>query len=422
MRKCIWLVLLLAIFSACSNRGDQVLSIQEEKLQDEKVTIRIFDRKIEVADRLQELAALYESLYPGVKIEFESLGAISSSYDVELNSKFGLGTFPDIFTTEAYLSFEPWEDIALPLNDFSWIDDTVEGSTDGVTVNGTIYGVPIALEAYGYIYNKDLFAKAGITTIPTTISELREAARKLKATGVTPFSNGYAEWWILGNHSFNIALASHETPNEYIEGILDGTINLSNDETMNAWVDWLDLTIQYGNKDPLSTDYQTQVEKLVKGEAAMMQQGNWTQLMINELNSDINLGIMPIPISDKGHDYIMVGVPNYWIVHNQSPVKEEAIEFIEWLVTSEEGKAFIVNDLEYIPSFTNIEYDAQKLGDITASLQTYIDQEKTTGWYWSNFPSESANLIFENIQKYLRGQATREQFLTNLQKDIQSIQ
>ena len=78
------------------------------------------------------------------------------------------------------------------------------------------------IEGYGYIYNKKLFEKAGITETPKTLSELEAAAKKLKAKGITAFSNGYAEWWVLGIHNMNVGLAQQPDIDKFINDLLAG--------------------------------------------------------------------------------------------------------------------------------------------------------------------------------------------------------
>jgi len=62
-------------------------------------------------------------------------------------------------------------------------------------VNGQQYGIPYDLHVVGFWYRKDLFAKAGITTPPTTIPELESDNAKLKAHGIAPIGlGGQAQW------------------------------------------------------------------------------------------------------------------------------------------------------------------------------------------------------------------------------------
>ena len=47
------------------------------------------------------------------------------------------------------------------------------------------YGIPYDQHVVGFWYRKDLFAKAGITSPPTTIAQLESDDAKLKAAGIT---------------------------------------------------------------------------------------------------------------------------------------------------------------------------------------------------------------------------------------------
>jgi raffinose/stachyose/melibiose transport system substrate-binding protein len=62
-------------------------------------------------------------------------------------------------------------------------------------VNGKQYGVPYDLHTVGFWYRKDLFAKAGITTPPTTLAALQSDDTKLKAAHIVPIAVGSKDKW-----------------------------------------------------------------------------------------------------------------------------------------------------------------------------------------------------------------------------------
>ena len=75
-----------------------------------------------------------------------------------------------------------------------WIG-TLGKAAAGWQVNGKQYGVPYDQHVVGFWYRKDLFAKAGITTPPTTIPELESDNAKLRAHGIAPIGlGGQAQW------------------------------------------------------------------------------------------------------------------------------------------------------------------------------------------------------------------------------------
>ncbi len=76
----------------------------------------------------------------------------------------------------------------------SWIGSLGKAAA-GWQVNGQQYGVPYDQHVVGFWYRTDLFAKAGITSAPTTIPELESDDAKLRAHGITPIGlGGQAQW------------------------------------------------------------------------------------------------------------------------------------------------------------------------------------------------------------------------------------
>ena len=76
----------------------------------------------------------------------------------------------------------------------SWIGEVGKAAA-GWQVNGQQYGVPYDQHVVGFWYRTDLFAKAGITSNPTTIPQLEADDAKLKAHGIAPIGlGGQAQW------------------------------------------------------------------------------------------------------------------------------------------------------------------------------------------------------------------------------------
>jgi raffinose/stachyose/melibiose transport system substrate-binding protein len=76
----------------------------------------------------------------------------------------------------------------------SWIGD-LGSSAGNWQLDGRTYGIPFSVGAVGFWYRKDLFAKAGITAVPTTYDELIADAGKLKSAGTEPIAVGAKDKW-----------------------------------------------------------------------------------------------------------------------------------------------------------------------------------------------------------------------------------
>ncbi|GGA31500.1 ABC transporter substrate-binding protein [Paenibacillus physcomitrellae] len=381
-------------------------------------TIHIFQFKVEIADALDKLKADYEKEHPGIKLDIQTVGG-GSDYGASLKAKFASGSKPDIFNVGGYVERDMWFDYLEDLSDQPWVKDVKDVAREPMTRDGKLYGMPMNLEGYGFMYNKDLFAKAGITKLPMTIDELEEACKKLQAIGVTPFANGYQEWFVLGNHNVNVAFAQQKAPGAFIQGLTDGTEKFAGNQVFEEWANLLDLTLKYGNKNPLSTDYNTQVTMFASGQAAMMQQGNWTQVQLDGINPDLKLGFLPMPIDNtpEDNDKLYVGVPNNWVIDKESPVKQEAKDFLNWLVTSDTGKKYITKEFKFIPAFNSIKGTEEDLGPLGAEILKYTDAGKTLTWNWARMPNGMPQELANTMQAYIGGKIDKqemfEQFQTN---------
>jgi raffinose/stachyose/melibiose transport system substrate-binding protein len=384
-----------------------------------QVTIKMFQFKVEIADQLTKLVAEYQKLNPNVKIQIDTVGG-GADYGAALLAKFNSGDKPDIFNNGGFSDLDKWVENLEDLSDQPWVKDLVPVAKEPMTKNGKLYGQPLNLEGYGFLYNKDLFAQAGITETPKTITQLEDAAKKLQAKSIQPFVNGYGEWWVLGNHFVNIPFAQQPDPNAFIDALNKGTAKIPGNPQFNNWVRLFDLQLQYGNKNPLQTDYKTQVTDFATGKAAMTQQGNWTQLQITQTNPNIKIGFLPMPISDDvaANDKLPVGVPNNWVINKNSAVKDESKKFLNWMVSSDIGKKYITEEFKFIPAFTNIPADEKILGPLAADIITYSKANKTLSWNWFKFPGgeASSKKFADTMQGYIAKKFTKDQMLDEFQK------
>lgn len=178
----------------------------------------------------------------------------------------------------------------------------------------------------------------------------------------------------------------------------------------------LDLTIKYGNKNPLTTDYNTQVTLFATGETAMIQQGNWIQPMIDKITPNMEVGILPMPLSDDPAvaDKLGIDVPSNWVVYNGAPEadKKAAKDFLNWMVTSEEGKKALVEDFKYIPAFKTIE--AKGIGPLGEELVKYSKEGKTFPWQFMKYPDGAGQEFGATLQKYVDGEISKEEAMKAL--------
>ncbi|MGG1634636.1 ABC transporter substrate-binding protein [Paenibacillus sp. NRS-1760] len=382
------------------------------------VTIKVFQFKVEIADALAKMAAEYEK-ETGVKVEIETHGG-GEDYSALLKAELAAGEEPEIFNSSGWAGFDPYVDRATDLTGEAWAKDLVEASKAQITRDGKLLGMPMNLEAYGFTYNKDLFAKAGITDLPQTLEDLEAAAKKLKDAGIIPFALT-SEWWSMGIHTLNIAFANQADPAAFIEDVKADKVKLKDDPIMKQWIRLVDIMFANGQDNALTTDYNTQVAEFAAGKYAMIQHGNWIQGMIDEIDPALNLGMMAVPLQGKPN--VFTGVPNNWIVNSKSDQVEEAKAFLNWMVTSETGKKFISTDFKFVPALSSIEPNPEAVGKIGGDFATFANAnpEQVKSWNWDRFPDGITQQWGAAMQEYLGKQITSDQLLEKFDKAVQDI-
>lgn len=416
-------VVLLVIVAGCgsnevtSNKAVDVASNAPAATEapKENITIKVFQFKVEIADQLNKMAQAYEE-ETGVKVDVETHGG-GEDYGALLKATFAAGNEPEIYNNGGYASLTAYLDRAVDLSGESWVPNLLESTKLPTTVDGKLYGMPMNTEGFGLIYNKDLFAKAGITDEPKTLSQLKDAVDKLQAAGITPFETTN-EWWSLGIHLADVAFASQPDPVQFIEDMKAGKATVKGNQVFEDWINLVDLIFKNAQKNMLTTDYATQVASFAAGKAAMMQQGNWTQGDMDKVNPNLNLGVLPLPINDQeGHVYI--GVPNNWIVNSKSAHPDEAKKFLEWMVTSDTGKNYLTKEFKFIPALTNISADVHDIGAVGAAIQE--KSSTALGWYWDRFPDGTTQGWGAAMQEYQGAQINKDQLLEKFDKVVKDM-
>lgn len=409
--------LLTGVFVGCSSNNTDGSSGKNT----ENKVVKVFQLKVEINDALQQLAKKYEE-ETGVKVEVTSVGG-GADYGAALKAEFQKGTEPDIFMIQGAGDLEVWSHKVDDLSSEKWVSNAVKGTLDTVKVDNKLYGMPVATEGYGLIYNKNILNKASIDPKAIdTFDKLKEAVEKLDSKKAdlgleNVISYTTKETWVTGNHTFNIGLTAQENPSEFTKDYVAGKTDLVNNQGFKDWMNLVDLLCKYSGGSSLDTiDYSTQVGNFALEKTAFLHQGNWTAGDLAGLGADFDMGFIPLAINNdtKISGSIPVGVPMYWTVNKDSAVNTEAKAFLDWMVTSETGQKALVEDMKMIPAFTNFAIETDD--KLAKSIIEYNNAGKTLPWAFTNLPD---GFTMENIgpifSKYAKGEIDQSKMLEEIQ-------
>ena len=149
--------LLTLSLSACGADNRSVKEM-DTMSADQNITLEVLNPKVEISTEFEQMVKEYEKENPNVKLKILTFGG-GANYLAELKARFAANKGPDIFPNGGYEEAKSWKRYLEDLSDQPWVKNVVDEALEPMKMDGKIYGMPINLEGYGFIYNKDLFAK-----------------------------------------------------------------------------------------------------------------------------------------------------------------------------------------------------------------------------------------------------------------------
>lgn len=380
---------------------------ESESTTDGSVSLHVFHFKVTWIDSWNAATDRYAAqVNPKVSFNNEIRGG-GAQWMTILRSKFAADSAPDIFIVEGTGQAAQFEDFLTDLSNEPWAERALPFALEGMTIDGRILGMPMGLESYGYIYNRDIFDEVGITELPQTVSQLEAAAQRLEDAGYTPWSTGFGEWWVMGLHLMNLAFAHQDNPQAFIDGLNAGTTTMAGNEQFLQLQKIIDLNVRFGEENPLTTDSRRQTQDILNRDAVMIQQGVWREIQLLAADDKTNWGMMPIPFGDDPDNARMpTGVPFYWIVNGGSGEQKQkaARGFLNWLVTPDGTAQELYSEFNFIPAFGDIEVDT--LGPISQDGLTAAAADMTVPWMFGQFPDGMPKEFADGVQAYVAGRQT----------------
>ena len=372
MKKVLALVLALAMMLAATSALADIVICQN---------------KVEITAAMQDYAKLYTEK-TGVDVKVITGGG-SSDYNTVLKAEMQSGREPDIWVIEGPAGYELWKDKIADQTGAEWTQYTAAAYMDG----DKVVGFPVAVEGYGLAYNKNILDKAGIDPATlTNFDALKAAFEKLDSmkaelgldmvvSMVAGTTTGMT--WVTGLHNFNVYLTVGNERNDttYIDQVLAGKVD---PERFHQYCQYVNLIFKYSDPDMLVNGTQdSQLAAFANGKAAFYHQGNWMDPSLVALNPDFEIAYAPHAFLHEETDGILVNPPS-WYVINENGNKDEALAYLNFLATSEEGADYMVNKAAMVPAFTNVTLAPS--APLSKSVMEWNAAGKTYDWQQYKLP------------------------------------
>ncbi|KQX48994.1 MULTISPECIES: extracellular solute-binding protein [unclassified Paenibacillus] len=370
---------------------------------------------------LQDVVKATESKVPGLSITLDGVEDKVNRFE-KLRAEMAAGNPPEIFDlfggtdTKDYVKAGRLLDLTPILNELGLINKFY--SFEEFTVNGKIYGIPMAGYVEGLYYNKRILADHHIKP-PQTWEELLAAAAILKAQRITPFAMAAKDSWVI-NMMSNTMWVRTAGPDS-IQGLLDGSKRWTDLDVVDAFEKYHTL-IQKGylQEGSLALAYAEQQNKFSSGEAAFMFDGSWanTPLLDPEKSSIVkDVGFMSFPdMGGPGDGYINGGWSNaYGFSKKVTPDQLVAIkEFIRQMYNESMQKRQLVE--EGMPPAMKLQDTSNVNPLITEILNVFASSKGAFPAFDSRIQTKVREKLERGMQELIGGRTDPATLMADIQK------
>ena len=402
----------------------------EETAAEEEATgtgkVYYLNFKPEVDEAWQEIAAAYTE---ATGVEVKVVTAASGTYEEVLKTEIAQSEPVTLFQINGPVGYQNWKDYCKDLKDTELYNALSDKSLAVTGDDGGVYGIPYTVETYGIIYNNAIMEKYFATadakaasvdeinnfdTLKAVVEDMTAKKDELGIQGVFASTSLLpGEDWRWQTHLANIPVY-YEYKDKGVSDLADLEFTYS-DNFKNIF----DLYINNSTCAPTLLGSKSVTDSMAEfalGECAMVQNGNWGWGQIadvegNVVNAD-DVKFMPIYTGVAGEENqgLCTGTENFWCINSQASAEDQKAseDFVNWMISSDEGKNYMVNTLGNAAPFTTFGDDEKPSDPLAKEMYRFMESGKTSvSWNFTTFPSqEFKNDFGAALLEYCNGNMT----------------
>ncbi|MDG9715630.1 ABC transporter substrate-binding protein [Streptomyces sp. DH24] len=345
-------------------------------------TIKVLTHRTDLVQNgaMDEYAAEFRKIYPKVRVEFEAL----TDYEGEVKIRMNTEDYGDVLMIPGVVAKNDYPKFFAPLGSSADLGGKYRFS-DKTDVGGKVYGIAQFGTANGFVYNKSVWKRAGITDWPATPAEFLEDLRAIRsATDAVPYYTNFKDGWPLTAWSNNVGTITCDgKANDRLAGAVSPWKRGSELHVIDSL---LHDVVQGGlsEKDPSTTNWESSKSLIARGEIATMHLGSWAITQMRDAAEKAgtdpdDIGFMPFPIQEHGTFCATLATDYQQAVNVHSDHKAAARAWIDWFTvksgySEKEGavptlksapmpatlKDFVDNDVRFV------ERSEEKTGEVNA--------------------------------------------------------
>ena len=337
------LVLGMASFAAADEELPSFDQLVLGENADLTAKIHFAYHRTDIPDKLNGYVEEFRKIYPNVEIEYELITDYAENALLRVgNTDWTIMGIPAVQKDELSKYFVPLGSL-----------ETLSGLYNFMSAqsfDGVCYGIPSTGNANGVLYNKRIFAEAGVTELPKTPDEFIAALKAVKEkTDAIPLYTNYAAGWTMGAWDAYIGVAAtgkEEYQNQILPHAKDPFANQGNSTGPYAVYKILYDAAAEGliEDDYTTTDWEGCKPMFNNGQIATMVLGSWAFTQMRDAEGGEHpedVGYMAFPITIDGKQYAPAGGDYNFGINVQASYEEKlaSMYYLKWL-THESGFAY----------------------------------------------------------------------------------
>lgn len=338
------------------------------------VTLDFFQFKPEAVATFDRLIAGFEKKHPRIDVQQHHV----PDSETAIRTRLVKDNVPDVMTLNGNSTFGELASAGV-FHDFSGhpvtktVNPAILQVLDdlGTAGPGEVNGLPLASNASGVLYNKDLFAQHGVE-IPRTWGELKEAAQTFEKAGVTPFYGAMGDAWT-ALPVFN-PLAANIAPDGFWEDRRAGRASFG--EAFPEVTEKISWIYEHTQKSTFARNYVAGNKAFADGEAAMLIQGSYALPAVRAHKPDFGVGLFALPTGDDADaNRLVSGVDVTLTMGRDSEHPQESLKFIEYLMSPQAVTAY-AKEQSAVPTLKDTEPTDPALTGVTE----YFERNRIVGF------------------------------------------
>ncbi|MEW8979479.1 MAG: extracellular solute-binding protein [Symbiobacterium sp.] len=397
----------------------------------ETITLRFFHKWPEPDHMAYYNAVIqkWEKEHPNIKIEMEAVS--DEAYKDKIRVLMAGNNVPDIYFSWA--GEFAWKFAragqALDLTDAfmnsDWKDAVVNSAVQPYVWDGKVYGIPMRINGKFMVYNKKVFNDLGLQP-PKTWDEFLEVCETIKQAGIVPIAFGNEFPWAASHYvgDLNAKLVPPEVRQADYLLEADPETLFTDPGYVEALRRFKELNDKgYFNEGPNAIGHDMARSNFLVGNTAMIYVELEEFVTVHEEMGDENVGFFRLPSNpgDRGDPNVLTGAPDGFMIYSKTPHPEEAIAFLKFLVSEENGKEY-VRQLGIPSAAVGAVTEETSFPLLEAGLQEVDKASGMALWLDTDINIKVIEVYLPGLQAVLTGSKTPEQVMQEVRDQALKVQ